>query len=212
MHYSPLTTISFLKNNLTYLALVVFTFSFAKCGNQNCAQTTYELSAAMKVTPEKSTFNIGDTIWLEMNQPVQMIDNFSQKTIDFYGAQNFGTVLYFLGFNESESFPAAENFEFILPIGSFVGEIRERRFQEFLFIESSGYYKFRLGMVVKKLGYFYFVFSDSENTFTNKNMCEKARVKLQLTNSNKNLDLLDRVNPEMYIPYKSTSLFAFQVK
>ena len=59
----------------------------------NCRDILYSFQTNIKAFPDLDSLNINDTIWLEFSCSTQLADLNSGQSIDYSGAENFGTAI-----------------------------------------------------------------------------------------------------------------------
>ena len=150
--------------------LCVLVFIQAKCTKTpfDCANTAYSFLLPVRAYPDKDSINIGDTIWLEINESTTFTNGQANQVVDYSGAVNLGTALSFGRYDPNEnSWPNEhpDNFKLVLPEGLGRETGRTNIDVRFLFSEKQNRYRFLLGVVPKRQGLFSLVFSDSNNTY-----------------------------------------------
>jgi hypothetical protein len=171
------------------LIALLFTCVFATCKkDKDCVKASYNFEVGVKALPDVDSINIGDTIRLEVKEPVNLRDLTSGNFIDFSGAKNFSSVMAIgeLQGNGVERF-AINDFAYLLTEGSEVPSINVSRFKEFYFTERNGYYLFRLAVIPKKTGIYRIGFSDAANVFTNRNPCAKSAFGINFKDTDQHL-------------------------
>jgi hypothetical protein len=140
----------------------------------DCADTKYSFELPVKAFPNKDTIHVGDTIWLEINEPTLIRDGRTGEMIDYSGTSNLGTALSF-SFRDiaiNQWIDGANRFNFILDKGI---ELKKNPLDiQYRFIEQSGRYVFKLGVIPKENGLHCLLFSNSNNTYRNSDKCTKA--------------------------------------
>ena len=112
--------------------------NYATCKkNSDCATTVYAFSSEIKAYPDVDSINIGDTIFLELNQPIISKDVNSGVQIDYRNAANFGTAIGFAELISSNNVntEVASKFKYALIRG--IEQIRQDsiKYREFRFVE-----------------------------------------------------------------------------
>src|SRR5689334_11622357 len=84
------------NDSILFLSLIALMCIYAQCNKRlDCANTVYSFEMGIKAYPDKDSINVGDTIWLEVNEPTTLKDVFSGKMIDYSGAVNLGSFVSF---------------------------------------------------------------------------------------------------------------------
>ena len=101
---------------LTSLFLMKFT---CKKLEIDCTQVKYNFQLLVKAYPNKDSINIGDTLWLEINESVTF-KNTDSGTINYGGAENLGTAVGFQLYNPvtKDWIDAVNKFAFYLMKGT----------------------------------------------------------------------------------------------
>ena len=55
----------------------------------DCTQIKYNFQLPVKAYPDKDSINIGDTIWLEIDESTILKDSISSSNIDYNGTENY---------------------------------------------------------------------------------------------------------------------------
>jgi len=153
----------------------------------DCANTVYSFELGVKAYPDKDSINVGDTIWLEINEPTTLKDAFTGQMIDYSGAANLGS---FIGFSKLvDSVPkwidAATDFDFKLIKGQEVINPRVELGREYNFIEEANRYKFLFGVVPTRKGVYSLVFSNASNVYRAADKCTKASFAINFNNTDR---------------------------
>jgi len=156
-----ITALLFIKANCTKLPF-------------DCAKIVYSFQLPVKAFPDKDTIEVGDTIWLEINEPTLIRDGISGEMINFSGTSNLGSAISFRYWDKllSTWIEGAGRYEFILYKGN---ELKATSLSiEYRFIEEGGQYRFKVGIIPKEKGLQRLLFSSSNNTFRENDKCTKA--------------------------------------
>lgn len=144
--------------------------------NVNCIENLYSFQMGIKAYPNKDSVNIGDTVWFEIKEPVNLKDYTSNNQINYSGAENFGSVLSFLQLAQLNTFTikAVKSFDFIVSKGSETNVVDPSFEKQYIFVEENGYFLFKLGIIPKEKGVYVIVFSNAANVYTKSDKCTKA--------------------------------------
>ncbi len=140
----------------------------------DCAKTVYSFQLPVKAFPDKDTFNIGDTIWLEINEPTLIRDGISGEMVDYSGTSNLGSAISFLYWDNliNAWSEGISRFKFSIEKGT---ELKVTPLTiQYRFIESTDRYLFKLGVIPKEKGLHSLLLSSSNNTFRENDKCTKA--------------------------------------
>jgi hypothetical protein len=192
-----------IKNRSIVIAaaiLTAFLFIKANCTKLpfDCAKTVYSFQLPVKAFPDKDTINIGDTIWLEINERTLIRDGVSGEMTDYSGAENLGTVIALGRYNDSMKSWVNENpqnFKFVIlnSHGKLVNQTDIGT--EFTFSEQENSFLFSLAVIPLKKGLFSLLLVDARNVFRASDKCTKASFSIIFENTNQHYPL----NP-FYIP------------
>jgi hypothetical protein len=209
-------------NRIVILLLLVMTFIYGDCSkNKGClgANETYSFSVNVHAFPDADSVSINDTIWLEINFPVNLVDLNTQTTVNFSNAKNLGTDITFhrfIGgsFSDPGVFPGANDFEYKLIHGTFVPDSHlPDQNKDYLFSESGSMYKFKLGIIPKRQGIFGISPGNVANVYRNDQKCEKAGFQITFSNTNQHLYFYEQNRPGYTLSnYESTHVYCFKVK
>lgn len=166
--------------------IIGFIFIYAKCNKSplDCANTVYSFQLPVKAFPNKDTINVGDTVWLEINEPTLIKDGRTGELIDYSGTSNLGSAVSFLYWNNvsNTGVEGSARFNFILDKGV-VLKVTPLTIQ-YRFIEVNSRYIFKLGVIPKEKGLHSLLFSNSNNTFRDSDKCTKASFTINFKNTN----------------------------
>ena len=200
------------------LLLIALATIFATCKKRlGCNETVYNFEIKVKAHPDRDSIHIGDTIWLEVSVPTTFEDMISGKTIDYSGAENFGTAISFGemkggNINDPGSIPAANFFDILTIIGKPVQNPQTNQIKEFLFQELSNMYEFKVEIIPKTKGIFFFAPSDAANVYRTNDKCTKASFLLSFANTNQHLYYYQNNRPGYTISdYEQQHMYCFKV-
>ena len=192
---------------------------YATCNRRlDCFGAKYSFSVNVKAYPNNDSIRIGDTIWIELNEPVSLTDHTSGNNINYSGAENLGmgiTIDEFVGgsVNEPGTVPAATKFYFQLEMGSPIQNTLVERVRSFNFSETQGNYRFKVGIVPKQKGIYGVAISNAANVYRNNDKCTKANFNIIFANTNQHLYFYESNRPGYTISeYEKTHLYCFKVK
>lgn len=181
------------------------------CKKEGCSDEKFLFEVSVKASPDRDSILINDTIWLEINESVNLKDLTTNTFVNFNNAANLGSTI---GFEEllgnSQRQDAVIDFSYFLTSGTEISSINPARFKEYLLKEESGRYIFRLGIIPKKIGIFRIGFSDAANVFIKNNGCKKADFKILFKNTNQHLYFNDQ-NFGIITPIPN-AMYCFKVK
>lgn len=170
------------------LAIYVATVFTSCIKGKNCTNHGYGFQMAAKIYPDYDSIQIGDTIFVELKEPINLNDLNTGNIVNFTGAENLGTGIAFdelLGNAVRKS--AANDFTLILLKGSEVVNADPNLLRQYRFKEENGFYVFKLAVIPKKTGIYRTGVSDAVNVNTVENKCEKAGFSITLKETNQHL-------------------------
>lgn len=197
-------------------AIYLITIS-SSCNKLGCANTVYNFKISAKAYPDIDSIHINDTLWLEINAPVNLTDITSNKIIDYSGAANLGSALSFVKFTGgSVSDPggvySANSFMYFVVEGKQVINSFTDGIREFLFLENNNLYKFKVGVIPQQTGVFSIGFSNAANVYRKSDNCTKAGFRINFENTNQHLYFLEMNRPGYVITGPDlTSTYYFKV-
>ena len=185
----------------------------------NCNEIIYSFQTNIKAFPDLDSIYINDTIWLDFSCPTQLLDAYSARTVNYTGAENFGTDVSFLEFTGGSvanpgGIAAADAFEYKLIYGIFIPDNHlPNQNKDYKFIEIGNEYKFKLGVIPKRRGIFTVSPGNATNVYTKNNKCDKANFSITFANTNQHLYFYEQNRPG-YTPseYERTHMYCFKVK
>lgn len=176
------------------ISLLLFTKAGCNKMPLDCANVKYSFQLPVKAYPDKDTVNVGDTIWLEINESTNFINSQSGETIDYSGVGNLGSAI---GFSYRDTVlkqwvDAASRFHFLLIKGR---ELKKTPLDiEYSFAEEAGRYLFKLGVIPIEKGLHSLLFNNSNNTYRNSDKCTKANFIINFKNTNQHYYLSPSYN------------------
>lgn len=206
-----------MKAIVFYCAVALISI-YATCNKRiDCRQNIYSFESFYKAYPTSDSIQVNDTVYFELNTPIQLKDLTTNQTIDYSGAENFGPSIQFISLSAGDSLktgatPAAEDFDNVLFRGISIKSDAPDLVKGFRCIEENGEYKFLVGIIPRKKGLFAIGLSDAAGVYLKKNTCDKAGFSLTFKNTNQHLYLYEQSRPG-YTPsgYEREHLYCFKV-
>jgi hypothetical protein len=169
------------KYRLTTLLFVTSLF-LIKCDCKklqiDCTKIKYNFQLPMNAYPDKDSINIGDTIWLEIDESTILKDSISSSNIDYSGTENLGTVISFnklITVGKLEY--AIDKFKITVLKGQ---KLKQSNIDaEYSFSEENRRFKFKLAIVPEDSGIFRMILSNSNNTYRKNDECTKANFNIE---------------------------------
>lgn len=152
----------------------------------DCREAVYNFEMGIRAYPDRDSIRVGDTVWLEVNEPTTQTDVQTGRTIDYSGAANLGSALGFQALSDVDNqftIDAVQQFDFVLTQGIDVANRSPTLYREYFFVEDNGRYILRLGVIPKQEGVFSIVFSNAANVYRNNDRCTKANYTLNFKNT-----------------------------
>lgn len=181
------------KTAFIIAALLLFVVSSSfQCNKRiGCAENIYSFEIGVKAYPDNETMNVGDTLWLEINEPTTLSDTRTGRSIDYSNAENLSSNLGFSKLNESvpKWEDAADEFNYLLSEGSEIGPISPSLQREYRFAEKSGKYTLKVGIIPKSQGIFNVVFGNAANVYRTSDRCTKAAFTINFKETDQHYNL-----------------------
>jgi hypothetical protein len=205
---------------VTVILILYFLSVYASCNkDKNCAIQTYSFATGIRSYPDTDSININDTIWLEFISPTRLTDLSTGNIISYSAAKNLGTDINFFQFTGGSisnpgAIPAVDAFEYKLIYGEFIPDnVLPEQNKDYKFAEINNEYRFKLGIIPKRVGIFSFSPGDAGGVVRNNDECSKANFKITFTNTNQHMYFYEQ-NRLGYVPsqYEQTHMYCFKVK
>ena len=193
----PCSLLIIISMKLILVIIVIASFAFSSCF-KNCSDTSYAFDTEAKVYPDKDSIRVGDTLWIEVTTPTTLIDNLSGKKVDYSGAENMGAAIQISSFHsgsieQTGASYALDSFHYYLFRGSIY--TTDMQASNYLYIETSGNYIFKLAIICERVGTYGVSISDAVNVFRKKDKCSKATYAMQITNTDQHMYLYQNSRP-----------------
>ncbi len=153
----------------------------------DCRESVYSFEIGIKAYPDKDSINVGDTVWLEVNETTVLTDGQTGRSIDYRGAANLGSAIGFQALSSVSgqfTVEAVQKFSFLLVQGVEVINRSPSLYKEYFFAEVNGRYIFKLGVIPRQSGVFSIVFSNAASVYQKNDNCTKANFTLNFKNTN----------------------------
>ncbi|WP_298392143.1 hypothetical protein, partial [Hydrotalea sp.] len=183
------TTTKFFKRAVLFTIPLFLLLSFQcnKNDTRPCIFNSYSFAVTSEWSPQKETYNVGDTIFLSSTFPKTLPDLVNPSlTIDYSNSTGIGGAI---GIAAPDSLqrtnkPAKDSFQFVSIIGSFSERTGNKNIS-INFIESSSSYQFKGGIICKKKGLFGISVDNLRSRGIRGKNCTNAGFNMNVTNSNK---------------------------
>lgn len=186
--------------------------------NGDCLAQTFSFETNIKAYPDADSININDTIWLDFSCPTRLVDLGTGNHIDYSGASLSQSIdfLEFTGGSISNPgvTPAVNAFDFKLIYGTFIPDnLSPDKNKDYRVAEIGNEYKFKLGIIPKRVGIFSIAPGNASNVYRNNDNCAKAAFSITFSNTNQHLYFYQQNRPG-YTPsqYELTHMYCFKVK
>lgn len=187
---------------------------YATCHKHlDCRETVYNFEMGIKAYPDKDSINVGDTIWLEINEPTILKDVQTGNNVDFSGAANLGTAISFLkliAVSVADD-QAASKFKYVLIQGNEIPRADTLKYREFNFNELNGFYRFKLGIIPKEQGVFKLFVSNATSVIRKHDNCTKASFEINFKETNQHFYFNEVSFPGIVLSGKN-GVYLFKVK
>lgn len=176
------------RNTFLFLMLLSLTGIYSTCHKHlDCRETFYNFEMGIKAYPDKDSVHVGDTIWLEVNEPTTLKDVQTGTMVDYSGAANLGTSIAFQEYTSTTgqfTISAVAKFKFFVVKGVNVINTSPDLYKEYFFVEENVRYIFRLGVIPTETGVFRLGFSNASSVVRKSDRCTKAFFSLNFKNTN----------------------------
>lgn len=170
------------------LGFCIISYSFQCNKRLDCTETVYNFNIGIKAFPDKDSISIGDTLWLEVIEPVKLTNLTTGQMVNYDNAANLGTAISFIQLTgNSQSKEAANDFSYLIKSGTEVPRPDTFRVREYTFEKISSNYIFKLGVICKKSGIYRISVSDAANVYRNNDNCTKAYFRINFKETNQHL-------------------------
>jgi hypothetical protein len=199
-----------------FSAFAMITCVFASC-NKNCNEADYSFAIKAFIQQGFDSVNVNDTIWLEVDEPTTLRDEYSNKNIDFSNISVSGITLSALKFvGGSVSDPgtvyATDKFNVKVITSSAKANPQSQTLAEVYLSEEANRFRFKCGIIPKDTGTFALGISNGGGV-RKENKCEKAEFKFSFANTNQHLYLYQNNRPGYQISqYEADHMYCFKVK
>lgn len=200
------------------LVLVHLLTCYGSCV-KNCLDENFSFAITNRVYPDKDSIQVGDTIWVELDAPVKLLDQESNTEVDYSGAANLGSAIGFLKLEKGNAqvgnvTEAAHSFKTHLVTGEVVpNEKFKAVVKEFLFKETNGRYRFKAGFIALEKGDFSISPGDAAGVYRFRNKCPKAGFRITIADTDQHLYIYQENRPEFEISsYERSHVYCVRVK
>ncbi len=169
-------------NKYILITLFVTSLFLIKCGCKklqiDCTQIRYNFQLPVKAYPDKDSINIGDTLYLKIDESSILRDSISSSNIDYSGTENLGTVITF------NKLVAVGKLEYALDKFK-ISVVKGQKLKqsdidvEYSFLEEDGRFKFEIAVIPQNSGVFRIIISNSNNTYRKNDKCTKANFNIK---------------------------------
>lgn len=185
---------------LLVLVIVHLLTSYMSC-RKNCAVTNFSFAITSQMYPDNDSINVGDTIWVEVDAPVNLVDIKSGVETDYSGAVNLGNDIYLHKFDkvmpnaQNGLVEAAHTFRTHLVVGDSVTPKNPSITRAFRFKEISGRYRFKVGLIPQEKGDFMIGIGSAAGVYRSHDQCSKADFSIAIAETNQHLYLYQNFRP-----------------
>lgn len=171
-------------NKYYFIAILFFSciaiFGFQCKKNIDCRGNVYNFEIGIEARPDKDSINIGDTIWLTIDEPTTLKDVQTGRIVEYSNAANLGSAIGFHKLSATNQFTlgAAEQFNFKVVFGTEINNADATYLREYSFAQINNHYLFKLGVIPKQTGTFRLFFSNASSVYRKNDKCTKANFTL----------------------------------
>lgn len=177
---------------VTKLNILVILFvgivSIASTCKKNCTLVEYSFTINAKAYIDRDSIFVGDTVWVELNEPVQLLNQLNSQVINFSGAENLGTAIGFIELlGNSQSRNAANDFQIQVVKGVQLNNPNTTLIREYKFEETNGRYVFKIAIIPNRRGIYRLSLSNATNVYRKNDQCSKASFTINFKETNQHL-------------------------
>jgi hypothetical protein len=188
-----------------------------KNGSKPCRGGRYSFLATSEFTPQRQTYSVGDTIFLNSTIPKTLFDNISSQNVDY--SQSLG-----VGGNISTSQLDTISNQVKYGLDKFtifdiIGTTSQLQNQNILnsgknikFFESATFYEFKIGFILKEKGLYMLGVTDLGSQGIAGKDCTNAGFGMTVVNTNKNLQLFQYALGYPADALLAKSIYCFRVQ
>ena len=195
------------------VVIFIFMTTISATCRKNCMDTNYSFAIYAQVYPDKDSIHVGDTLWLQINCPVDLQDK-NGKIVNYRGAQNLGTVVSLLNLlpNGIDS-GAMDNFDISFITGSDFNKSSDPFSNKVTVLdESQTSYELKMSFVAKKPGNYVLTISNASGVYTKYNKCSNAFFEIDFSSTNQHYYYLSLWRPELTLDEQGkTKVYYFKV-
>lgn len=163
----------------------------------DCGDNLYAFRVKMTVRPEQEVYRLGDTLWIEADNPNVFHDDQTGQSVSLAG-HSLGVSIKMVLFKADSTYPddAAHHFDVVVRHGKQVsgGRLEERApnyGKHFEFVETGDRFLFNVGVICRQAGIYCFYTSNSSNILiSGGRTCDRASIAMPIVNEEKNLHFL----------------------
>ncbi len=199
-----------MKYQLSLLLMLAFLAQQSSC-NKNCVETKYSFNLPIKAYPNLDSINIGDTLWLEINEPTTLL-SLNGNMVNYSGVANLGSVISYQKMDTvNKTFiQSTEKFNYIPAEGKVLN--RTNLYIEYNFAETNNKFLFKLGIIPKEKGIYRLAVGSSNNTYRENDKCTKANFIINFKETISHDYYMKLINPDVQINVPVTNGYFFKVK
>lgn len=156
---------------------IIFIFVYASCyKSKDCNRSQqFAFTLPVSVSPGTDSINLGDTLWIKIEDSTLLYDSLSNSFINYSQAGNLSYVIAFLKvISATELLPVADSFNYVIKTGSYIGSLNPAALREYQPNEQIGKYTVELGIIAQKKGTFRVTIVNSANVYSKGYPCAKA--------------------------------------
>lgn len=203
------------KNYLLFCLIIVglVCLSFQCNRRLDCANTKYSFSMGIKAYPDRDSIQIGDTIWLEVNEPTTLKDVLTNNMVNYSGAENLSTTIGIAELISVNNVDVKGNtfFNFFVQSGNEISRPDTNNFREYRFHEVNNNYQIKLGIIPTKAGVYKLFVGSAANVYSSNDRCTKATFTINFKETNQHLYFNEIVLPGVLLP-SGGGIYLFKVK
>lgn len=200
--------------NLQFSIFFLFAVSLQlQCERRvGCAENVYSFDVGIQAVPDLDSVAVGDTVWFSIDDSTSLKDVSSSDVIDYKGADNLTLTVAIAELHGVNDFDTEGNRFFDFVPASAREFIRSdfNSVREYFYVERSGRYQLRLGVIPKKPGVYKLFAGSAANVYRNADKCTKASFAVNFESTNQHLYLNKIIAPDVTLP-SGGGIYLFKV-
>ncbi|MBS1758777.1 MAG: hypothetical protein JST23_01540 [Bacteroidetes bacterium] len=156
---------------------IIFIFVYASCyKSKDCNRAQrFAFTLPVSVSPGTDSINLGDTLWIKIEDSTLLYDSLSNSFINYSQAGNLGYNFAFLKvISATELLPIADSLVYIIKAGYYAGTLNPLAMRAYRLMEDKGKYNLELGILPQTRGVYRVMVEPSANVYSKGYPCAKT--------------------------------------